>query len=163
MVDDADIHEKVLHAEKPMRRRNVEIGERRAQVLEQRKLGLSYRDIAARLSVDPKTVWNDEHLALKAMLQQPAEDVRKMELERLDFLWQHAIAIVVSSQSTPDVRLRAIETCARLMKRRAEMLGIDAAQKVDLTSWVIEFGRQQGLDPADALETADEIVKAMGF
>jgi hypothetical protein len=149
---------------RPSRRggQQIELAERRAQVLEMRKLGISYRDIGLRLGIDHKTAMRDKEAALKAIIAEPAEEVRKLEVERLEFLWRHAVSIVVSTAS-PELRLRAMDTALRIAHRRAAMEGIDEPQKIDIGPWLEKFAREQGLDPGIALETAAAVVKELGF
>jgi len=139
------------------RARSVNIAERRAQALQLRRAGADYRAIAAAMGVTVHVAWNDVQRGLKAIIQEPAEDVRQLELERVDRLF------MVAYQKALAGDLKAIDTCLRIMDRRAKLLGLDVPQKVDLTAWVVEFGRQQGLDPGTALETARAIVKQLDF
>jgi hypothetical protein len=136
--------------------------ERRAQVLEMRKLGIGYRDIGQRLGVDHKTAINDYQQALKAIIAEPAEAVRKLELERLDYLWRNAIAII-ASDAKPEVRLRAIDSAIRVAARRAAMEGLDEPQKFDMGPWLERLATEQGLDPNEVLSVAREIVQSKGF
>jgi len=109
--------------------------ERRALAFELRKAGNNYRDIAATIiwefgaenlpkSYDCRQVWMDVNHELKQLREQLASDVaavRQMELERLDAMqaaiWDDAL----------DGNLGAIEKMLKLMKRRADVVGIDAA------------------------------------
>ena len=111
--------------------------ERRAFVFELRKQGLSYRAIAERAlweygpddlpkGYDSRIAWLDVNYELKKIREQLSSDVaavRAMELERLDAL-QNAIW-----EEAATGNLGAIEKVLKIMKRRADVMGIDAASK----------------------------------
>lgn len=64
--------------------------------------------------------------ALKKTLQEPADEVRMLEVERLDSLlnglWQR--------RHVPEITDRIL----RIMERRAKLLGLDAPVRSDVTS-----------------------------
>ncbi len=100
----------------------------REQALELRKLGLSYTRIAERLGCNRTTAYRyvkDALDALKSECDEHAEDVRRIELERLD----SAQAALVKRVLSGDVR--AIEVTLKIQERRARMLGIDAPTRAE--------------------------------
>jgi hypothetical protein len=64
-----------------------------------------------------------ENLADKC--REEAVHVRDLELQRLDALYLVAYAEV------EDGNIPAIDRCLRIMERRAKLLGLDAAEKVE--------------------------------
>lgn len=103
------------------------IAERRAKALELRKAGGSYRAIARALGVPLSTAWGDvqaELGALRDLAAKLAEDVRELELRRLDD-WTTGL--------TPKARKgdhMAVNALVRIQERRARLLGIDAPTKI---------------------------------
>lgn len=100
---------------------------RRVRALELRKQGLSYRRIGAALGVSGKTAFTDvmDALADLAELQRgKAEDVLKLELERLDDLLFSMYAQAKRGDQG------AVDRILRIMDRRSRYLGLDAPQKI---------------------------------
>ena len=64
------------------------------------------------------------NLLAKECLEE-ASKVRDLELQRLDALYLVAYAEV------EDGNIPAIDRCLRIMERRAKLLGLDAAEKVE--------------------------------
>jgi len=64
--------------------------------------------------------------ALRETLREPAEQVRALELERLDLMlvavWPSALGGDIAAQ----------QQVLRLMDRRARYLGLDAPQRIDI-------------------------------
>lgn len=66
--------------------------------------------------------------ALKDTLQEPADELRTLEVERLDTML-HALMEKIEGGEEG-----AINTALRVMERRAKLLGLDQPAKVDVTS-----------------------------
>lgn len=95
-----------------------------AKALELRLTGMSYRAIAEALGVsDHSTIAQRVQIALKEIIREPAENVLKMELERLDKMllgmWKKAAA----------GDLQALDRALKIQDRRARYLGLDAPTK----------------------------------
>lgn len=110
--------------------RRLNAKERALLALELRKGGASYRAIAENAEVGVKTPSGAFRLiqrALKLTLQEPADDVRRIELERLDRLqlahWTPA------KRGDPTATARVLE----IMRMRARLLGLEAPVKLDHT------------------------------
>ena len=106
--------------------------DRQRRALELRRQGASYSTIASRLGYANKGGAHKlVRRALRATLQEPADELRRLETERLDALlralWHKAIA----------GHGAAIDRVLKVMERRANLLGLDAPKKV-----------QQTIDPA---------------
>lgn len=141
----------------PRRVSRIRIAERRAQALELRRSGMDYREIAARLGVSTTLAWRDVQAAVKDIIREPAEDVRTLEIERLDRLFEAHYARALNGDH------RSTELCLKVMDRRGRMLGIDLPHLVDFTPWVVEYALAHGVDPKWALEAARNVVKHMGY
>lgn len=99
--------------------RRIVNAERQAQALQLRRAGAAYDEIARQLGYTKMGAWKAVASALKKTLQEPADDVRKLELERLDRLllaiWNRAI------QGDDD----AIDRVLKITDRRAALLGLN--------------------------------------
>lgn len=101
-----------------------EQAEQERLALEYRKAGYHYDVIADKLHLANKgAAWKVVQRALRRMVKEPAEDVRALELARLDDLllgvWDRAKRGDVLS----------IDRVLRMQERRAELQGLDAPQK----------------------------------
>lgn len=63
--------------------------------------------------------------ALQAVLREPADALVKLELERLDSLWQSQYSVALRGDT------QAMYACMKLMERRAKLLGLDATERID--------------------------------
>jgi len=118
--------------------RKVQTLEREAQMLELRKLGYTYRQIAERYGLHLTTVYKVVQRALeryRARVRESAEQLLHLELERLDALMaaHFARALEGDHQSTK----RVLE-CIAL---RAKLLGLEqaAAQLPDDVEIVLRY------------------------
>jgi outer membrane protein TolC len=106
------------------------IAERRVKALDLRKAGATYRQIAKQCEVSVETAWGDvqaELRALRTLAQADAEELRELELRRLDD-WTLSL--------TPRVREgdpRAAVALVRMQERRAKYTGIDAPERREVT------------------------------
>lgn len=108
--------------------RRIEAAERRAQALELRKAGATYEQIAQRLGyADRANAYRAVHTALKEITAEPAKEVIKLELERLDAmllgLWPDA------RKGKPE----AVDRVLRVMERRSKLLGLDSPVRADVS------------------------------
>lgn len=83
--------------------------------------------------------------ALKKTLQEPARDVRLLELGRLDALYME-----VFRQARSGV-LGAVDRCLRIMERRAKLLGLDAPTQVLIGDWRREI-ESVGASPGELFD-----------
>ena len=106
--------------------------ERRPRSLALRIGGASYREIGERLDIDVHTAYADvqaELAALRERTVERAEEVRELELQRLDAmttgLWPH-----IEAGNAP-----AVTAGVRVAERRSRLLGLDApvATKTEFT------------------------------
>jgi len=105
--------------------RRITATERQRQALLLRKGGASFPQIAEKLGYrSPSGAHKAVMAALKKMIQQPAAEVKEMELARLD----DALMAIY-----PDVRrghLGAVDRLLRILDRRSKYLGLDAPVRV---------------------------------
>ena len=104
----------------------IKAAEMRAEAVKLRKMGLGYPQIADRLGYNSRQA---AHRAVTTALAEirestaeSADDLRTLELERLDHLWQIAFADAATNRN-----MRAIDTLLRISERRAKLEGLDRA------------------------------------
>lgn len=124
-------------AEMPARRRpgeskhslrRIEAVEKQAQALQYRKMGLNYGQIAAKLNMPShQAAWAACDAAMKKMLREPADTVRKLELDRLDAMF------IVPYGNALRGDMSAVAVVLHIMQRRAKLLGLDVPEKKELT------------------------------
>lgn len=126
--------------------RQVKAHDRQLKALELRKAGVSYQAIADQLGFRSRgSAHNAVMAVLRKTLQEPADEVRQLELERLD-----ALLMGMYPQARKGNQ-GAVDRCLRIMERRAKLLGLDAPTKAELSGkdgapLVLAIG---GLDPAE--------------
>lgn len=143
---------------------NPEIAKRRAEAARLRSRSLTYRQIAEHLGISVSQAHDDVRAALKEILTEPAEDVRKMELEKLDRAEAAVLAVLEAHHVTvshgrlildgdelpiPDHGpvLQAATALVRLSESRRKLLGLDAPAQV-VTDSTVRY-EVVGVDPAD--------------
>lgn len=144
--------------------RSIDTAQRDADACRLRTRGATYQQIADQLGYANR---GDAHhavsRALKAAVAEPADEVRALELARLDAMYEAAMGVlerrhvtvsngrVITLDNEPledDAPvLQAIDRLLRIQARRAALLGLDAEKKVNLSGGV----RYEvvGIDPAD--------------
>jgi hypothetical protein len=111
-------------AESKTSERRLAAVERSRQALELRKAGLGFVKIAQLLGYKgPSGAFDAVQAALKRTLQQPADELRKLEGERLDMVLQ-AIAVQVKAGN-----LKAVDRWVRCCESRRKLDGLDAPEK----------------------------------
>ena len=108
--------------------RRIRTTEKTLRALELRKRGLNYTQIGKKLGCNRSTACRYvlselENLADKC--REEAVHVRDLELQRLDALYLKAWEAVEEGD------LPSIDRCLRVQERRAKLLGLDAAEKVE--------------------------------
>jgi hypothetical protein len=106
--------------------------DRELKVLELRRAGLTWQRIAEQVGyADHSGAYLAYKRALKRVLQQPAEELRQAEIDRLDRLQLAAWPNAMKGDNS------AIATVLRIMERRAKLMGLDMPVKIaqDVTVW----------------------------
>jgi len=129
----------------------VETAEKYARALELRKQGKSLQQIADELGYSgPSGAHQALTRAIEQTVSEPAESVRRLELLRLDALFEKVWGKVEAGE------LALGDFILRLMARRAKLLGLDAPAQ----SKVEVQGNFQGLSDAEVVGMAiDETLK----
>src|SRR5436305_13622271 len=95
--------------------------DRGVDALRLRKAGASYQAIANRLGYASRSgAWHAVRAGLTATLQEPADELRGLELERLDALHRAVWDRAITGNGA------AIDRALGIMRRRAALLGLDA-------------------------------------
>jgi uncharacterized protein YerC len=102
----------------------VELLQRESEIVELRTEGFVWREIAQRVNMSTAGVAKAYDRALDRIIAPAVEQHRTTELDRLDILqrvyWQPAI----------NGNLRAADFVLRVIEKRAKLLGLDAAIKI---------------------------------
>jgi len=102
--------------------RRLKPSERQAAAMELKLAGKSYRTIARKLGFrGPSGAHKAVAAYLKKTREAPTNELRRIELERLDRL-----QVIAWKRVTVMADLKAISTVLKIMERRAKLLGLDA-------------------------------------
>lgn len=130
--------------------RSLTTAQRDAEAARLRSSGWTYPRIAAELGFNHKAdAYNAVKRVLDATVREAGDDLRALELDRLDDMYAAAMEVlkrghvvvshgnVVTHDGAPlpddGPVLQAIGTLLRIQERRAKLLGLDAPVKRDLT------------------------------
>jgi hypothetical protein len=131
--------------------RSIATAQRRAQALKLRLAGARYDDITQQLGYSSRgAAVQDVQRALVATVQEPADELRALEVQRLDMLWQTALRVLTRQHVTVSngkvvhldgspVKddapvLAAIDRLLKIQERRARLLGLDAPAKHEVVT-----------------------------
>lgn len=129
-----------------------ELVDKEIRVLELRRVGLTWQRIAEEVGyADHTGAYAAYKRAIKRTMQQPADELREQEIDRLDRL---QVAVWPSAMKGDT---RAILTIIRLMERRAKLLGLDKPIKIEqeITTWDGNDTIDRAVRELAALLTAD--------
>lgn len=130
--------------------RTVTTAERDAAAARLRSSGWSYPDIAAELGFKQRAdAYNAVKRVLDSTVREAGDELRALELDRLDGMYRAAMAVlerqhvtvshgkIVQHDGEPLVDdapvLQAVDRLLRIQERRSRLLGLDAPVKRDLT------------------------------
>lgn len=118
-----------------------ELVDKELKVLELRRAGFTWQAIAEKTGyADHTGAYSAYKRAIKRTMQQPADELREQELDRIDRLqlaaWPNAMK--------GDVR--SILAIARLMERRAKLIGLDKPIKIEQE--VVTWDGSESIDRA---------------
>jgi hypothetical protein len=99
--------------------KEIERHEKIAEAMHYRRSGYSYPAMAKALKINQATAYRLVLRGMRAIIQQPTEDVLQLELARIDEMLTGVYARAVKGD------LRAIDRVLRLQERRARFLGLD--------------------------------------
>lgn len=140
----------------------ISAAQRQARAVELRKAGHTFQHIADELGyAGHQGAYKAVMTALKKTLQEPSDELRTLEVERLDSmlnaLWPQIIA---RNAYTP----RAVEVALKVMDRRAALLGLDAPKVVEdhrtvqITMMAERMAADTGLDKNEIIAEAERIM-----
>jgi predicted transcriptional regulator len=110
--------------------RTTDTARRDAEAAELRSKGLSYQAIADEMGYASKSgAWEAVQRALKAIVEEPAENLRQLERERLDRMYEAASAALEANPHS----LAAITTLLKISESRRKLEGLDAPAKVNVS------------------------------
>ena len=116
----------------------VRAHDRHLRALELRKAGATYQQIADELGyAGPRGAHKAVASALKATLKEPAEEVRTLELARLD------AALLAIWRRVTRGEEKAIDRLLAIMKKRMELLGLAAPRQTQLSGLVSVLGSRE--------------------
>ena len=102
--------------------------EMRAEAVKLRKMGFGYPQIADRVGYNSRQAAHQAVTTALAEIREhtaeSADDLRTLEAERLDQLWQIAMTEAITNRD-----MRAIDTALRIQDRRAKLFGLDKADE----------------------------------
>ena len=105
--------------------RRLEAAEKQRSALKLRKAGATFEAIARELGYQgPSGAYRAVMAGLRKTLQEPADELRTLEVERLDALMLGLWTVARKGS------LEAIDRILKIMARRAKLLGLDAPTKV---------------------------------
>ncbi|SRR6266511_1782544 len=129
--------------------RSVTAAQRAAEAVRMRKDGRQYDEIGRRFGVSTQRAHQIVTKALDATVQEPADELRSLELARLDQMWVEALKVlrrrhvvvshgeIVRDDGRPledDAPvLHAIDRLLKIQERRARLLGLDAPTQAKVT------------------------------
>ena len=142
--------------------RRLSAAEKQVEAVSLRKAGHTIDEIAARVGYSGKSgAYKAVMSALRKTLQEPADELRTLEVERLDAmlnaLWP---TIIAQGRGTP----RAVEAALKVMDRRAALLGLDAPKVVEdhrtvqIEIMAEKLAAESGLDKNEIIAEAERIV-----
>ncbi len=103
-----------------------ELADKERKVLELRLLGLNWDAIAQSVGYASRAgAWKAYQRALERTIQEPADEVRQQELERLNRMMSPHIRNALNGD------VQATTTVLRIMDMRAKLLGLFAPTKIE--------------------------------
>lgn len=141
-----------------------------AQCLRMRLAGMNFPEIAKAMGYAGRSgAWTAVEREFKRSHQEPADELRTLEIMRLDRvlsrLWE-VILYKYSGEGEPLYTFADVDKAAnrvlQVSRRRSELLGLDAPKKIDITTQIREMAIAEGLDPDQAVRDAESIIQQNG-
>ena len=135
--------------------------DRQRRALELRKAGVGFQDIADQLGYEgPSGAYYSIKRALAKVIKAPAEEVRDLELARLDAM---IVGLWTKARAGNEY---AVDRVLKIMDRRAAYLGLDKPKEFkvahDMEVFATRIAADMGLNPLDVLAEAERIVASAG-
>ena len=117
---------------KPPRRKDAAAAARALQALELRKAGATYEAIARACGyASGSGAYKAVQRELQRCMQEPADDVRRLEIMRLDDLYRAMAPKALKGDTW------SVDRCLKIMERRAQLLGLDARPDVSMAQMTV--------------------------
>lgn len=116
------------NGEGPGSRRRLAAAEKQSQALMLRKAGATYEQIGHELGLSVAGAYKAFQAGLQRTIQEPADEYRKVEFERLSAMLKSIWPRVLQGE------LHAIDRAIKIEERLAKLLGLDAAIKHDVNA-----------------------------
>lgn len=107
----------------------AKIADEQAEVLDLRRKGHTVRAIAERTGIPRSTVQNRLDAAIAELVLPLADEVRLLELARLD-TWQVRLEEQLDAGEAPE---RVVPVALKVQERRSRLLGLDAPERAEMT------------------------------
>ena len=134
--------------------RALAVAGRQRDALAARLAGMSYEAIAEHLGyADKSGAFRACMAAIKALPVENAEQVRSLELARLDRMLAAVWPNVIRGISS------AVHAALAVEERRCRLLGMDAPSRVDVEQRVVAIAISEGIDPDEARATFRQMLK----
>jgi hypothetical protein len=114
------------------RANSARVAEQQIQCYELRRFGMSIRDIAKETSLSVGTVTNRINAEIARVVLPLADEVRKLELDRLN-RWLEKLNAQIEDDDTGARTARNVEVAVKVSERIAKLTGADAPQQVEAT------------------------------
>ena len=102
-----------------------------AKAVELRMEGKTFDEIAQEAGYKSRQAAHDAvKRALELIVREPATELIKLDLERLDKMWGIHYLNAQAGDS------QALASCMKIMERRAKLLGLDAKQELEVNATV---------------------------
>ncbi len=115
----------------------AELAKMRGEALELRCQGWTLKQLAEKFKRDRSTISEWLSVEMAALVTPHAEELRKLEGERLDMALKVAMETMVANAGN-ELGLKAIDRVIRVSARRSELFGIAAPVKLDLGNRAID-------------------------
>lgn len=129
--------------------KSLETAKRDGEAAQLRAEGKTYDQIAEALNFSDRSLARRAvERALAATVREPADELRQLELIRLDALWVEAVKVMTTEHITVNngrvieidgvplkddgPTLSAIDRLLKIMERRAKLVGLDSPAKVEV-------------------------------
>ena len=132
-----------------------EVLAREKRVVELRREGFTWEQIATQVGYASPSGASDAYYRASArIVQDDIEEIRRLENDRLDYLFHAVWEKAIGGDH------KAVDTCLKVMARRAKLLGLDARPEAKLTiNNDVDWGNldQEVLRISKAFDKAQEL------
>lgn len=110
------------------------IAEKYREVVRLRAAGLTFDEVAQRVGYASRSSAKEAYdRAIKSWGDEAVDDLRKLEGERVEQLWRRVYGRLIAADIDDiDGFTKLLNASIRVCKRRAELLGLDAPQQVEI-------------------------------